>query len=100
MRLAGLLENLWQVPDLIRGRSPLNFRLEEEPSVNKAIRKISAGLISTGLALGLAGCTEESSTKSQTDVKTPEGRTTVTEKTTVSKSGNNPPPVNEPVKNP
>jgi hypothetical protein len=54
----------------------------------------------TGFGIGLAGCTDESSSKSQTEVKTPGGTSTVTEKTTVTKSGNNPPPVNDNIKNP
>jgi len=68
--------------------------------VNKAIRTLGASVIVTGFALGLAGCGEESSTKSQTEVKTPGGTATVTEKTTVNKSGDNPPPINANPKNP
>jgi hypothetical protein len=68
--------------------------------VTKVIRTFVAGLVVTGLSIVLAGCGEESSSKSQTEVKTPEGSSTVTEKTTVNKSGNNPPPVSPPNKNP
>ena len=68
--------------------------------MKSAIRTLGTALIVAGLTIGLAGCGEESSTKSQIDTKTPDGRTTVTEKTTVNKSGNNPPPVNESPKNP
>ena len=79
---------------------PLNFRIDEELTVNKAIRTLAAGMILTGFGVALTGCTDESSSKTQTEVKTPGGTATITEKTTVSKSGNNPPPVNEPLKNP
>ena len=68
--------------------------------MKKAIRILGVSLIVTGFALGMTGCGEESSTKSQTEVKTPGGTATVTEKTTVNKTGSNPPPVNEPPKNP
>jgi hypothetical protein len=64
--------------------------------VKKTIGTLTAGAILTGFALGLAGCGEESSTKSETQVKTPGGTSTVTEKTTVDKSGKNPPPAQNP----
>jgi hypothetical protein len=100
MPVATSPDNRRQVRDLMRGRSPLTFRIDEELSVNSAIRTFLAGLIVTGFAVGMAGCSDESSSKTQTEVKTPGGTATITEKTTVSKSGNNPPPVNEPLKNP
>ncbi len=68
--------------------------------MRKVIHAFGAGLILTGLAVGLTGCTDESSSKTQTEVKTPGGTATVTEKTTVTKSGTNPPPVNDNIKNP
>jgi hypothetical protein len=68
--------------------------------MNKVIRILVAGLVVSGFAIGFAGCGDESSSKTQTEVKTPGGTATVTEKTTVNKSGNNPPPVNESNKNP
>jgi len=100
MHIATLHDNRRQVPDLMRGRSPLTFRIDEELPVNKAIRTLASGLILTGFAVGLAGCTDESSSKTQTEVKTPGGTATVTEKTTVTKSGDNPPPINGSLKNP
>jgi hypothetical protein len=100
MPVATSPDNRWQVRDLMRGRSPLTFRIDEELPVIKAIRTLGAGLVLAGFALGLAGCGEESSSKTQTEVKTPGGTATVTEKTTVTKSGNNPPPVNDTLKNP
>ncbi len=52
------------------------------------------------LVLGLAvvltpvlGCKQEASTQKKTTVQTPEGKTTVTEKKSVEKSGENPPAV-------
>jgi hypothetical protein len=88
------------VRDLVRGRSLRTIRIDEEPFVKKAIGTLAAGAILTGFAVGLAGCTDESSSKTQTEVKTPGGTSTVTEKTTVTKSGNNPPPVTDNLKNP
>jgi hypothetical protein len=68
--------------------------------VKKALMRSAAGAILTGFALGLAGCTDESTSKTESEVKTPGGTSRVTEKTTVSKSGDNPPPVSPPSKNP
>jgi hypothetical protein len=44
-----------------------------------------------GFSIGIVGCTEESGVESKTELKGPGGTTTVTEKTTVDKSGKNPP---------
>jgi hypothetical protein len=100
MRVAPSPDGWRRVQDLTRGRSPLILRIEEEAPVNNATRRLGAGLILTGFAIGLTGCGEESSSRTQTEVKTPGGTATVTEKTTVDKTGKTPPPVNEPVKNP
>ena len=42
--------------------------------------------------VGLVGCGEQATTKTQETVKTPEGTTTTTDKHTVESSGSNPPP--------
>jgi hypothetical protein len=76
------------------------FASHEELPVNKAIRTFGASLVLAAFGLGLAGCTDESSSKTQTEVKTPGGTATVTEKTTVTKSGSNPPRVDDKLKNP
>lgn len=68
--------------------------------MNMVIARSAAGAILAGFAIGLAGCTDESSSKTESEVKTPGGTSRVEEKTTVSKSGQNPPPVNPPTKNP
>lgn len=68
--------------------------------MRKAIATSTAGAILAGFALSLAGCSDETSSKTESEVKGPGGTTRVTEKTTVTKSGNNPPAANEPIKNP
>jgi hypothetical protein len=68
--------------------------------VKRNIGILAAGATVAGLVIGLAGCSDTSSSKSETEAKGPGGTSRITEKTTVTKSGNNPPPVNEPVKNP
>ena len=52
---------------------------------------IVAMLVTSILALGMAGCAEKDSSKSQTTVKTPGGTTTETVEKKVEKSGKNPP---------
>jgi PBP1b-binding outer membrane lipoprotein LpoB len=54
-------------------------------------RLIAAALIPAILALGIAGCSEKETAKSQTTVKTPSGTTTEKVEKTVEKSGKNPP---------
>jgi len=41
--------------------------------------------------MALVGCSDESSEKKQTTIKTPGGTTTVTDQTKVQQSGQNPP---------
>jgi hypothetical protein len=50
------------------------------------------GVLVMGLGVGLSGCSDESSTKSQTTTATPGGKTTVTETKSVKSSGETPPP--------
>ncbi len=59
--------------------------------MKKLNRAMMAGMLLGGLSLGLAGCADESSVKSETQTKGPGGTTTVTDKTTVKKTGENPP---------
>ena len=59
--------------------------------MRKLMTMTLAGAMLAGLTIGLAGCTEESSVESKTQVKSPGGTSTVTEKTTVDKTGKNPP---------
>ena len=42
---------------------------------------------------GLVGCDDTSTAKKEVEVSTPEGTTNIETKTTVEKSGDNPPPV-------
>jgi hypothetical protein len=59
------------------------------------MKKLITMLTGTGLltlTLGLAGCGETSSVTDKKEVKGPEGTTTVTDKTTIKQTGNNPPP--------
>lgn len=53
---------------------------------------VSAGLMLGILSLGLTGCAEKSTVKSETKITTPGGSTTVTKETEVRKTGDNPPP--------
>jgi len=54
-------------------------------------RFIAVVLIPAILALGIAGCTEKDTSKSETTVKTPGGTTTESVEKKVEKSGKNPP---------
>lgn len=59
------------------------------------MRKLSnatmVGVVLAGFGIGLSGCSDESSEKKETVIKTPGGTSTVTEKSTVKTSGDNPP---------
>jgi len=57
------------------------------------MKRLMASALMLGLIapLGLVGCAEKSSTESTTTEKTPGGTATVTEKTEVKQTGNNPP---------
>jgi hypothetical protein len=55
-------------------------------------RIVVALLISGMLSIGILGCAEKSSTKTETRVKTPGGTTTITIEKEVKKTGENPPP--------
>jgi hypothetical protein len=60
-------------------------------SMRKLISLTTAGVLAMGLGITLSGCTEESSTEKKSTVQTPDGKATVTTKTTVDESGKNPP---------
>jgi hypothetical protein len=64
------------------------------------IKAMLAGVILSGSAVIFAGCGEETGTKSETQVTGPGGKTTVTDQTTVKKSGENPPGLPGDAKNP
>ncbi len=59
--------------------------------MRKLISLSTAGAIMAGLCLGLSGCAEEASDTTKRVVKTPGGTETTTVKTSVEKSGSNPP---------
>jgi hypothetical protein len=59
--------------------------------MRKLINTTLAGVILAGLSIGMVGCTDESAVESKTQIKGPGGTTTVTDKTTVDKTGKNPP---------
>jgi hypothetical protein len=65
----------------------------EATHMRKFISTMMAGVMMAGLGIGLAGCSDESSVKSETKATGPGGTTTVTDKTSVKTSGDNPPPV-------
>jgi hypothetical protein len=59
--------------------------------MRKFISTLLAGVILSGFSLALPGCTEETSTKEETKVTTPQGTTTESRQVKVDKSGKNPP---------
>jgi hypothetical protein len=61
--------------------------------MQKLMRVTMAGLMVGGITIGLAGCGEESSTKTEKEIKGPGGTATVTDKETVKTTGKNPPSV-------
>ena len=54
-------------------------------------RVITAALIASVASIGLIGCTEKSSVKQETKIKTPGGTTTITTEKEIKKTGDNPP---------
>ena len=55
-------------------------------------RLICAALVLSLLSLGMTGCGEKTSTKTETEIKTPGGTTTITTEKDVKQTGDNPPP--------
>lgn len=64
--------------------------------MRKLLRLTMMGILAAGLGLNLAGCSDEATSERTATVSGPDGKTKVTEKTTVEKSGNNPPPAKAP----
>ncbi|WP_435008137.1 hypothetical protein P12x_005411 [Tundrisphaera lichenicola] len=57
-------------------------------------RFLASALVLSSFALfGLVGCDDTSTAKKTEEITTPEGSTKIESKTTVEKSGDNPPPV-------
>ena len=54
-------------------------------------RMICAALVLSLLSLSMTGCAEKTSTKTETEIKTPGGTTTITTEKDVKQTGNNPP---------
>ena len=61
--------------------------------MRKLMTTMLAGAMLGGLTIGMVGCTEEASVTKETEVKGPGGTAKITEKTSVDKSGQNPPVV-------
>jgi hypothetical protein len=55
-------------------------------------RMLSLMMVLSLLSLGMVGCAEKSSTKTEKEVTTPEGTTTTTEEKETKTTGENPPP--------
>jgi hypothetical protein len=55
-------------------------------------RMICAALMLSLVSLTMIGCAEKTSTKTETEIKTPGGTTTITTEKDVKQTGNNPPP--------
>jgi hypothetical protein len=66
--------------------------------MRKLIKIALAGVLMTGVCVGLSGCSEETGEKIQTKITTPGGTATRTDETRIKQSGDNPPP--PPPKNP
>jgi hypothetical protein len=59
------------------------------------MKRILTGVIVLSMsAVGLLGCSDKSTMKTEKTVTTPQGETKVTTETEIKKSGENPPPVN------
>jgi len=57
------------------------------------MKRMLVSILSVAIvSLGLAGCAEKSTTKTETETSTPGGKTTVTTEKEVKKTGENPPP--------
>jgi predicted small lipoprotein YifL len=56
-------------------------------------RFITSVLTLSIVSLSLAGCAEKSTSKTETQVSTPGGKTTVTTEKEIKQEGENPPPV-------
>jgi hypothetical protein len=65
-------------------------------SMRKLISLTMMGVLALGLGIGIAGCSEEAGTKTQTTTTSPGGTTKVTEQTKIQQSGDNPPPPKAP----
>lgn len=59
--------------------------------MRKYISTLLAGIVLCGFGVGLTGCTDESSVKTDTTVKTPDGTAKETHIDKIDKSGSNPP---------
>ena len=57
------------------------------------MRRLMSLTLAAGLcSVGFLGCSDTASKKTETEIKTPGGTTTVESKTEVKKTGDNPPP--------
>jgi hypothetical protein len=61
--------------------------------MRKLISMTLAGVMLAGLSIAMVGCTEEAGVTRETEIKGPGGATKVIDKTTVEKTGKNPPAV-------
>lgn len=59
--------------------------------MRKLLRVTMMGILAAGLGINLAGCSDQATSEKQSTESGPGGKTTVTEKTTVKQSGDNPP---------
>ena len=61
--------------------------------MRKFMRAAMAGLTLAAIGIGFTGCADESSVKSETQIKTPTGTATETKTSTIKQTGSNPPAV-------
>lgn len=62
--------------------------------MRKVVSSMLMGALLMGLGIGIAGCSDESTEKTQTTIKTPEGKRTETVEKKVETSGDQPPAKN------
>ena len=55
-------------------------------------RIVCTALLLTLFSVGIVGCADKSSTKTETEITTPGGKTTITTEKDVKQTGENPPP--------
>jgi hypothetical protein len=67
------------------------IRINEARFMRKLINTLVVGIILGGIGLVLPGCTDETGTKQETKITTPEGTTTERREIKVDKSGKAPP---------
>jgi len=75
----------------MRGSLSAEMPIQEAILMRKLINTLVAGVMLTGVSTTFTGCTDETGTKQETKITTPEGTTTERREVKVDKSGKAPP---------